>query len=341
MSLNWKSSEILRVSGSIVKEGVFTGHEAGNQSKLVGKFTPDVIAKMFDNITEHIPLYVGHDSTNPKRRLVGYAYKFGKTPTNDDIQVEGFVFDPQAQRKIITEGWDSFSPEIEFTNDESGNHVNAFATGLAFVPNPAIDGTQASKEITVFSNADDKEGNMSTIEFLKSKGLTDAEIVSVKKGLFEEGSSNDTPPAAEATPPPPKPTPTTTTPPHAGMSAEQRLKQVENELADTRSKLEDSVVKNEQLLGMQYDTLVGELKSLGFDNPSEIVKTLPTESKIAVLSKLKAGAIKKKEMAKPSENPGNASDSATNPSQDQLINEALKDLGIPRAEYDKVMGGKV
>jgi hypothetical protein len=86
---------------------------------------------------------------------------------------------------------------------------------------------------------------------------------------------------------------------------------------------------------MQYDGIVGELKELGVENPGEIVKGLPTESKITVLSKMKGTIIKKTPFSKAPES------AAPPPSQgnvDTAFKEALSELGLNESEYNKLMG---
>jgi hypothetical protein len=341
-SLKWKSTDVLKVSGSTVKKGKFTaGIPSPDGTVKEGKltdFTPEVIRKIYGNIDSHIPYYLGH-KLDPTRKIIGYAYKFGLSDGEDDLHHQGFVFDDPAKIKITTEGHDKISPEIDFTIDSNGNIIDAHLDGMAFVPNNAIEGTDTQMAVAVFSKASE-EKPMTAEEFLKDKGLATEDITHVKK-LFEDASVAPSVPSDSGTDIPPAPTPASPIvdgkPPKQVESSGKNdsTEDLRSELVSMKTKYEQQVARTEQLLSMQYDGIVGELKELGVENPGEIVKGLPTESKITVLSKMKGTIIKKTPFSKAPES------AAPPPSQgniDTAFKEALSELGLNESEYNKLMG---
>lgn len=352
-SLNWKSTDILKVSGSTLIKGKFTaGIPSSDGIIREGKptdFTPEIIEMLYKNIESHVPYYLGH-KLDPTRKTIGYAYKFGLPPTKDDLKHQGFVFDENAKVKITTEGHDSISPEIDFTIDQEGKVIDAHLEGMAFVPNPAIDGTETQTALAVFSKTSEDK-NMTADEYLKGKGLSCEEISHVRK-LFDDA------PAAAATPETgtsatlnsaaPTTTgstgmwnaPQTTTAPATTQETKpaENIEQLRGQIDNLKSQYEQQVAKTEQLLGIQYDGIVNELKELGVDNPGEIVKGLPTENKITVLSKMKGTLIKKAPMSKAPESA--APPSSTKATQDAAFKDALAEFGVSEEEYIKIVGGK-
>lgn len=351
-SLNWKSTEILKVSGSTLIKGKFTaGIPSPDGIIREGKptdFTPEIIEMIYRNIDSHVPYYLGH-KLDPTRKTIGYAYKFGLPMTKDDLQHQGFVFDDGAKVKITTEGHDSISPEIDFTIDQDGKVIDARLDGMAFVPNPAIDGTATQTAVAVFSKATDMT-NMTADEYLKGKGLTVEEISHVRKLFDDTGTSTQTPntgtsPAAEQTGTPKEsitPTPTAaplvpSTKPQSPSAGTDNVDQLRGELNSLKNQYEQQVAKTEQLLGMQYDGIVTELKELGVDNPGEIVKGLPTENKITVLTKMKGTLIKKAPMQGTPD--AAAPPSSSKATEDAMFDQALSELGVSKEEYIKIVGG--
>ena len=356
-SLKWKSTDVLKVSGSTLRQGKFTaGIPSPDGIIREGKptdFTPELIEMIYGNIESHVPYYLGH-KLDPTRKAIGYAYKFGLPMSKDDLKHQGFVFDENAKVKITTEGFDSISPEIDFTIDQDGKVIDARLDGMAFVPNPAIVGTETETAIAVFSKASEAM-NMTVDEFLKGKGLSADDISHVRK-MFDvapasaettittASSTTNSPPMSTTgttsigttyTPPAPIVPPTLTLREDVGSGDTERLR---GELTALRTQYEQQVARTEQLLGTQYDGIVNELKELGVENPGEIVKGLPTENKISVLTKMKGTIIKKTPLTKAPDSA--APPTSTKATADAAFSAALKELGVSEEEYAKIVGGK-
>jgi hypothetical protein len=303
-SISWKSAEILKVFGTTIREGIYTGGKTEVAGGITTRdsptqFTPAKIARIYENITTHVPLYLGHDG-GPTRKPIGYAYKFGVTETLDDIKYNGFIFDKDAMQKIITEGYDRVSPEIT----EDVEHL----VGIAFVPNPAIDGTEADMEQIVFSKGD-------------------TNIPGGDNSMTDETTTTQPVPAQTHVQPVPAAVKTETVIP-AVPDVSALVTQVE----DFRGKYEQATAKIETLMTQQYDTVVAEMKSLGVSDPGSIVRGLPTEQKIAVLSKMKESIVLNKPLASPT--PTSPADDKSE--VDKALNEVLTELGVSKEEYSKI-----
>lgn len=315
-SVTWKSAEILKVFGTTIKEGTFTGskiYPTGVKSPdSPTTFTPAKIAKIYENITTHVPIYLGHGN-DISRKPIGYAYKFGVTETLDDIKYNGFIFDSDAMRKIVTEGWDKVSPETSQDDTQ--------LLALAFVPNPAIEGTDADMEIKLFSQGDTKPTTSMT-ETVSSQG---------SENVTAQAQTNVQQPVSTTKPETPKETIRETVIKEQAPDVSALVSQVE----EYRNKYEQAVAKNESLLTQQYDVLVGEMKSLGLTDPASIVRGLPVEQKISVLSKMKESIVTTKPLASPT-----SSTTEDNSSIDSALESTLKELGVSKEEYSKITGKK-
>lgn len=170
--IEWRNSQVLKVSGVTARPGTFTSREG----KTI-PFTPELCQKIFSESPTLIPTYLTHDD----RDACGYLYKLGYNKADDTILYEGFVFDPNKQKRIVSDGFNSVSPEIEFSKDEDGNFVTGIITGNAFVRNPAISGTKVSTTMVAFSapshvweyGKTDKAWNKPTLEDFTKTAWTD------------------------------------------------------------------------------------------------------------------------------------------------------------------------
>lgn len=310
-SVTWKSAEILKVFGTTIREGIYTGNKADPAGgkitpDLPTEFTPAKIATIYENIKTHVPIYLGH-STEITRRPIGYAYKFGVTETLDDIKYNGFVFDNDAIVKIATMGYDKVSPEISEDDSE--------LKGIAFVPNPAITGTDADMELKVF-NAAQTDSNA---------GATP---------MADETTTMSTPAAPAQTPAQTQTTPVPAQTPVQPVAEKNSVdvSALVSQVDDFRTKYEQANARIEALMTQQYDTVVSEMKGLGVSDPGSIVRGLPTEQKIAVLTKMKESIVLNKPLATPT-----TSESAPDKTAvDTALNEVLAELGVSSEEYAKI-----
>jgi len=137
----WRNTKVLKVSGITVKPGVFTSREGREVP-----FNTEMCKSLFSNFESSTPSYLTHDD----RDSCGYMYKLGYDEETDTIHYEGFVFDPDKADRIVNDGFDSVSPEIEVDKID-GKITGGKITGIAFVRNPAIKGTTVNKMYVSFS----------------------------------------------------------------------------------------------------------------------------------------------------------------------------------------------
>lgn len=323
-NLKWKSAEILKVFGSTLKQGTFIGGRATNSGTITKdeptNFTPNYIANIYENITTHVPLFIDHGISD--RKPIGYAFKFGVTETLDDIQYAGFVFNQQARNKIMIDGYDYVSPEID--EDNGMPHLR----GIAFVRNPAISGTEVGAEIKVFSSVGTNSPNGD------SNTMNDTIVgdVPVNPITTSTGTASSQPyipthpqPVVHA------PTNVTNTPNLVDLS------ELRAEIAEYKAKFEQQSAKTEQLLTGQYNSVVVEMKSLGIEEPGKIVQGLPTEQKIAILSKLKDSLVKNKPMTSTTSTMPNVDDKTSE--NEKAFKEVVTELGLSEDQIKKLKGG--
>ena len=340
-SLSWKSSEIYKTSSSVVKPGVYTGVD--------GKPTPitkEDVRLAHENIDDHIPFYLTHEKLgDPSRKNIGYGFKFALDEEIFDLAHNGFVFDQKAKQKIVMEGYDHISPELEFVY-EGDKVVDVKLVGMAFVKDPAIDGNNVNVVITAFSKPVEEPVDMNDVDkFLKSKGLTDKEILTVSKAfsaVVEPPVTTDvssTPPVVATPPTPvvadiplvePKVTdkPVASNPPTAPTISVEDFEMMKQTIDSLKA-------DNEKMLENQYSSIVNELKGLGVANPGTIVAGLDPKQKIATLTKIKENIAKSGSLMQPPVNIG-ASATSTENQQELQIREACKDIGITYEQYKEL-----
>lgn len=340
----WKTVDALHVDGASIRAIPVKDHH--------GKLTPwkpAIIAKMFEKIKGPIPFFIKHDFTALNRTPVGYGVKFGITEDNEDITYNGFVFDQDAIKQIIEDGYNCISPEVETEYDENGELVDSTLLAMAFLKNPAFPGMKVQYARAAFSQPDDDQlasktgepmSKAAAIDTMKSKGLSDEQITNITQA-FEQAAAPSTPPEAQ-----PPVTPQTTPP--ITITAEP-IKQVappvvdmssfEQRLADQAATITQLQQKNENLLKTQYESIRDEVKGLGINDPDDIVKGLPTEQKISILSKIKEKMARSQPM---STSKGQPVSSTPSQSVDQRAKVAsiLKSIGMTTEEYEKLKSNK-
>lgn len=336
----WKQVDALHVEGASIRAIPVKDHH--------GKLTPwkpSIIEKMYSKIKGPIPFYVGHDFTALNRSPVGYGIKFGINNTNDDISYTGYVFDDDAIKQIIDNGYNAISPEVDNTYDESGELIDSTLLAMAFVKNPAFPGMQVQYAKAAFSKPEDDElsskqgepmSKAVAIDLLKTKGLSDSEIATLTQAFESEPATQqvaqpETQP--EATVPPITPVQPQPTPIPQDMSAlEQRFAEQAVQIAQLKQ-------QNENLQKERYESLRDEVISLGFANAAETVSTLPMEQKIAVLTKMKVGLARTQPISTPTGTPV-ASHPKGQPDQRAKVSELLKQIGVTPEEFERLKTSK-
>jgi hypothetical protein len=332
--IDWKSSQVLKVFGTTIREGTFKGSRPTNMGTITNdeptNFTPEYIEMLFNNAKSPVPFVLSHKTG--RNDAIGFAYKFGVNENKDDLKYEGFNFDKDAIRKITTEGYDYVSPEIVEEKDASGKVTNAYIKQIAFVQSPyspmgaAIDGTQVSMEPIVFSKGTDNNTVDNTMTD-ENNNSTDT-----------NGSQTETKTVVKDTvisPAPQVVTPTVDKPVVANTpSIDINVDSMRKELDDYKSKVEVLSKHNEKMLNEQYNNIVNEIKTLGVDDPASIVKGLGVEQKLEVLGKLKGTLAKTRPMTAATESTTTASQ--TN-DKDASIDAALKSLGYSKTKYEELI----
>lgn len=326
-SIKWKSAEILKVFGTTLREGTFTGGKAtptgSIEADVPTKFTPDYIAAIYDGISSHVPFVINHKVGNNAH--IGYAYKFGVNDSLDDMQYQGFVFDSDAKHKIITEGYDNVSPEIV---EENGVPR---LVAIAFVKNPAISGTDVGFEATVFSQpTTNTTSGDNIVSNTPTETPTTNTDVSTSTSTQAPAVSTVTPNITVNVPPTPTNTDSTTA---ADIAA------LRTQMDEYKMKYEQQAAKTEQILTGQYHALTAELKGLGIEDPSTIVHGLATEQKIAVLTKMKDSIAKNRPLAQPTPSTGESTDSSSDGERKKLVKEIATEFGLTEDQYKKLTGG--
>lgn len=335
-NINWKSSQILKVFGTTIREGTYNGSKPTDSGTITNDnpttFTPEYIEMLYNNAKSPVPFVLKHKTGHNEN--IGFAYKFGVNDTKDDLKYEGFNFDEDAIRKITTEGFDFVSPEIVEEKDTSGKVINAYISRIAWVQSPhcpmgaAIDGTQAGMEPIVFSKGTSND----TVDINMTEQTTDE---------IDQGQSSTGQTAAQklidTVMSPPEPRVVTPQPVvHNTLTAtsDPSLETMRQELNDYKTKVESLSKHNEKMLTDQYNTMVSEIKTLGVDDPATIVKGLNIDQKIEVLNKLKGTLVKTKPMIAQTDSSTTASN---NDSKDAAIDTALASLGYRKADYEKLI----
>lgn len=320
--IEWRNSKVLKVSGVTARPGTFT-----SQGGKTIPFTSELCQKLFSDSPTLIPTYLTHED----RDACGFLYKLGYNKDDDTIHYEGFVFDPIKQQRIMSDGFNAVSPEIEFNKDEDGQYTSGIITGNAFVRNPAITGTKVDANFVAFS-APIKE----QIEQTKLSDDIKDKMYNQFKMYFEKKDGNDmvnytmksNPDGTYAF------IPTSTEPIVHNFSAEDVAKLKADHAAEImtlKSKIEsfeaqsvapvqvpavmpvtpqittpiaapvapvvapandEFKVKYEALLNEKANALVGELRGIGLKEPDKIGVGLTAEQRINVLTSVKENVLK-------------------------------------------------
>jgi len=333
----WKTVDALHVDGASIRAIPVRD----NHGKLT-PWTPSIIEKIYNKIKGPLPLYIKHDERALFRQPVGYGVKFGITDDHSDITYNGFVFDNDAIKQIIEEGYNCISPEVENEYDEQGELVDSTLLAMAFVKNPAFPGMQVQYAKAAFSESQNDElasktgepmSKAAAIETLKSKGLSETEIASITQAFESaEPAKQETPAQQQA--PPVQSTPAAHVEQKSAPPAALDMSAFEQRLAEQATVIAQLQQKNEDLLKTQYNTVRDEVKGLGIANPDDIVKGLPTEQKISILSKMKENMARNQPMSTPAGQPVSSQSQPVD--QRAKMAATLKSIGMTVEEYEKL-----
>ncbi|MCK9326007.1 MAG: hypothetical protein M0P69_11005 [Bacteroidales bacterium] len=333
----WKTVDALHVDGASIRAIPVKD----NHGKLT-PWTPSIIEKIYNKIKGPLPLYIKHDERALFRQPVGYGIKFGITEDHTDITYNGFVFDDGAIKQIIEEGYNCISPEVENEYDEQGELVDSTLLAMAFVKNPSFPGMQVQYAKAAFSESQNDELASKTgepmskavaIDTLKSKGLSETEIASITQAFESaEPAKQEAPSQQQA--PPVQSTPAAHVEQKSAPPAAPDMSAFEQRLAEQATVIAQLQQKNEDLLKTQYNTVRDEVRGLGIANPDDIVKGLPTEQKISILSKMKENMARNQPMSTPAGQPVSSQSQPVD--QRAKMAATLKSIGMTVEEYEKL-----
>lgn len=339
MALNYKSHDVLKTSGSVVKVGEYQGANFDEKGKPVpSKFGAFDIRRMHDNATEPIPIFVDlHGKGLARRELAGWCFRLGMSPDGTELVHNGFVFNPKAQ-KLIAAGHNQVSPEIETFKDTAGNVIDRKIEALCFVPDGAIDGQELNYMVEKFStvNGMDEQTNNSGEQ---GTGTTPApaidigaivkdtakavltELMPATRAMIDEAIKGQTNTQdAEIT--------QQKTVDPVGQTDDKSAA----EIAQLKAQAAATQQITDKLLNEKYEEIVSQVKKLGIPDPSSIVAGLPKLQAIETLTNMKAKLL---ESASLNGVPQGLSSQGghTQQSEQQMFRECMADLGFNSEHY--------
>jgi len=311
-----KSFEVYQVEGMTLKPGVFTGRD-GKPTKI----SDELVEKIFGNINGPIPLYFKHNKLDDFT-IKGYASKFVFDPVSKTIQYSSHLYDQQTQQEVALFDCDKVSPEIDFFGDE-GNYTDGTLKGIAFVPNPAIGGTQVSVTPMVFSTPDEDEKNIgdgsnmvNETEFAEMKVKYEALLKDHDKltKQFEKVSTEY-------------------------GAAKETIVTLTGERDLSRMEVEKYVKVETDRKSGEVSKLVADLKQIGWD-PSGLIEgsDFTLDQQLKVLGQVKAQyMVNTPAVGGGTTSPQGGQSSGGSP--DVALNEVVKEMGLS-AEYVSMLTGE-
>jgi hypothetical protein len=328
-SIEWKSLDVTAAEGMTLRVGAFKASDGE-----VVEFSPDVLKKIFSKVDKPIPMYLTHKDagTGMPREVLGHAVKLGLETEGDKVHYKALMMDPNF-KLMYASGYDDTSAEITPIRDDAGTIIDGTLTGIAVVPNPAISGTQMRVSAVAFTAPTSVGDSVSRatsgtyqyplpqtpgfVPFSSGTSSMPAVVVAnpivssggirltgkIEKTLLEHGVPADRVPdlleGLEA---------------HFSKKFEQAGLQVKLEEANKqlelacasekgmKKKFEDLTKEFETHLGDKVNSLIGEVKTVGFANPEAVIDGLPIQQKITMLSKIKENMVAAKPPTAPAAN---------------------------------------
>lgn len=355
MALQWQQHEVLKTAGSIVRAGTWKGDNRDENGNLIeSTITSSEIQKIYGKLTDSdpIPMYVDFHGKNAGdvRHPIGYAFKVGISEDGTDIVHNGFVFNPEAKKAIAT-GLDRISPEFKTIIDRDGRVVDRNLTGICFVKNAAMEGTEVNYMFEKFEspsfgdagsgaggNSDSSDaGNVDVASMVNDavgsalKDLPKLINEAVSKGLSTQGAEINQPGAKK----PEGGQPPSTGTPGADVK-DQKTGDGGVDLSGLTSQIAEQKVFIDQMLSEKYNTLVGRVKELGISDPASIVAGLSVPQAIEILSKTEVNLIQNASTRGVPKNPGSPGGGQGSKTQEQTFNECMAEVGLTDEKYLKM-----
>lgn len=331
--MEWKSDNLLKVSGITARKGIFTGLDGEETC-----FSPEFLRSLFDGFDQTIPLFFTHYDSTP----IGFVHKIGYNEEDDTITYDGVVFNKSIADKILNEGYDKLSPDIRINSSDASNPRSGVLTGAAFTRSPAIPGTDVEKNYIHFSAPAESEqigleSKKSVVEEKPSEIIVkDGRYVLVNSGENKMENVNKSSPAEAAEIE------------LAKKELEERISQDREKLSELSNELEQNRNKATELENQyleykeKYESMVAkdvakeeeQLKEIGFDNPEEYAKDFEIDKRLALLREMRSQLISNSKLNKPLAT--DKSPESKTPSQAEDKISRAKKIGISE-EYLKFL----
>ena len=283
-----KSFDVAESTGTVLRVGTFT-----DASGRTHNITPEVIAMVYKNLDDSIPMYYLHQGSRVRK---GFASKF---ELGDDVlDYKSHTYDADTQFKMAT-GSNSVSGEIEF--DYQGDSiVDAHLTGIAVVPRGLINDTQMQTIAVAFG--DDEMAETPAVAPQGDPTSTNS---------LPQNITINVPPVSVAAAPVPSIDEAT----HNELLEKYNTAVAENEAFK---------LKLNEHSKLQVSTLINELKLGGIETAEAIVEGLPTEQQLDILGRMKTNMI----ITKPGVQVGGQAPPPASVNPDKKRAEALKRHGV-------------
>lgn len=309
--MEWKKNSLLGVESMMASEGSFKG-----LSEKATNFTKQFLENCFNRFSDIQPLFLSHDG---ERIPMGYITSLGMDESKNTLHFKGIVFDEDRKQRVLHEGFDCISPEIELLSGTPEDPVDGRIVGGAFTRHPAIPGTKVNKCVLAFSSLKDDanqemdmetttmpedpktEPTISNNSSTSAPAYNPAEVELAKIQLKEQIDSYK----------------------NSISTLTTERDSYKNELETFKQNLTTYKEKYETLLGSEVSKLEADLTALGVEKPGEFAPELDVETRLEVLKSAKANLAKSSKL--------NAPPTGTieqNASQDTRQETARK-VGIP------------
>lgn len=337
--LNWKHGKMLTVKGTMARPGTYKANSGKEY-----QFTPRLVSQIFTDTDKPYATHVSHED-----RSVGGFGKIGYDSKTDTLHYYVNVYDPAHIQRILYEGVDKVSPEIEFETDTNGNPIGGHVTDIAFVTNPKIDGTQAtSKDIQMFGEMDMKfklvqeNGEYKFVPDAENFGETGMQPVvgAPNVSTMAVTGSGISAPAMPAVSVPTTQTPNITInmPDNKPTTAPVDAPTNGANLAPT-TQPDEFKGKYEALLNTQVAAIANELKNLGIADPDSIGKDIPPEQRLTILKAIKDNYVQSAPGMIPTNTQMGGNPAANEVSKKDKIAETMRKGGIDPKLYMKYFEG--
>jgi hypothetical protein len=346
-----------RITGDALKVGSFISN-SGNKVDL----TQNDIDLIYNNISEPVPMAIDHD--DPNADPIAFAVKWDIV--GDRLTYSGANFNSEALKSAVLMGYNSVSPEIDFTTDSTGKIIDAKISSLRFVKSPAIPTNTTSITRFAFSmppevteNMPEEQPTVETVTTPAQPATLDIEAVA---NLFNqvvmpkiEGMINEKFNSFKPQEPvvdkgkeffnKPTEIPSTDnnqkeTPSKSEVIESKSIDPVSKDVFDEYARNQAEIAKRdvelkqlreevEKVKRKEYAEVRTELKNLGVSDPDKLVSHLGDyESKIQTLKAFKSSVVKTTPMNSNESVPPMSSEGGNDKkvSADKIFNDALREL---------------